>query len=171
MTPERKSIECWGRGNGWVVMALADALQTVPAKSTYYKAFAKELKEITAKLPELQDPKTGLWYQLPIYPGMEENYVESSCTAMFAYGMAIGLRMKVLNKKTFLPVVEKAYAGLQQHATKKEGKYLIPILVCEGTCIGDRAYYFGRKTKEGVNYAIGAYIMFYLEYEKLKRTV
>lgn len=171
MTPQRTSIEFWGRGNGWVVMALADALQTVPAKSTYYKAFAKELKEITAKLPELQDPKTGMWYQLPIYPNVAENYVESSCTAMFAYGLAIGIKMKVLNKKTCLPVVEKAYAGLQQHATIKEGKYLIPKLVCEGTCIGDRAYYFGRKTKEGVNYAIGAYIMFYLEYEKLKRTV
>jgi len=41
------------------------------------------------------------------------------------------------------------------------------VKVYEGTCIGDKAYYFGRKTKEGVNYAIGSYIMFYLEYEKL----
>jgi unsaturated rhamnogalacturonyl hydrolase len=168
MTPQRKSIEFWGRGNGWVVMALADGLQTAPAKSSYYKAFAKELKEMTAKLPGLQDSKTGLWYQLPIYPDQAENYVESSCTAMFAYGMAVGINRKVLSKKTFLPVVEKAYSGLQLHATKKEGKYLIPTLVCEGTCIGDRAYYFGRKTKEGVNYAIGAYLMLGLEYEKLK---
>ncbi len=168
MTPQRKSIEFWGRGNGWVVMALADGLQTAPAKSSYYKAFAKELKEITAKLPGLQDPRTGMWYQLPIYPDQAENYVESSCTAMFAYGMAVGINRKVLSKKTFLPVVEKAYSGLQLHATKKEGKYLIPTLVCEGTCIGDRAYYFGRKTKEGVNYAIGAYLMLGLEYEKLK---
>jgi unsaturated rhamnogalacturonyl hydrolase len=169
MTPQRTSIEFWGRGNGWVVMAIADALKTVPAKSPYFKVFAKELKEITRKLPELQDQKTGLWFQLPIYPQNPENYPESSCTAMFAYGITIGIDLKVLNQKTFLPVVRKAYAGLQKSATKQEGKYMIPTRVCEGTCIGDRAYYFGRKTKEGVNYAIGAYIMLGLEYERLNQ--
>jgi unsaturated rhamnogalacturonyl hydrolase len=167
-TPERKSVEFWGRGNGWIVMAVADAMTTVPAKSAYFKAFATELKEITKSLPQLQDPQTGMWYQLPIYNNNKENFLESSCTAMFAYGITKGLELKVLNKKIFLPVVEKAYNGLQKNATKTEGKYLIPTKVCEGTCIGDRAYYFGRKTKEGVNYAIGAYIMFDLEYAKLK---
>lgn len=171
MTPQRKSIEFWGRGNGWVVMTLADALNTVPPRSSYFKVFAKELREITEKLPQLQDPQTGLWYQLPIYPNDPANFTESSCSAMFAYGMTIGLEKKVLKLKHFLPVVEKAYAGLQHFATKKEGAYLIPTRVCEGTCIGDKSYYFGRKTKEGVNYAIGAYILFYLEYEQLKKSL
>ena len=166
-SPERKSVEFWGRGNGWIVMAVADAMRTVPEKSSYFKAFAKELKEITKSLPQLQDPSTGMWYQLPIYTSNPENFLESSCTAMFAYGITIGIEMKVLNRKTFLPVVQKAYSGLRKNATKTEGKYLIPTRVCEGTCIGDRTYYFGRKTKEGVNYAIGAYIMFDLEYAKL----
>jgi unsaturated rhamnogalacturonyl hydrolase len=87
---------------------------------------------------------------------------------MFAYGMAIGIDLEVLNRKQFLPVVERAFSGLKKQASRAEGKYLIPTKVCEGTCIGDRAYYFGRKTKEGVNYAIGAYIMLGLEYEKIK---
>jgi unsaturated rhamnogalacturonyl hydrolase len=167
MTPERKSIEFWGRGNGWVVMATADALKTVPAKSYYYKEFASELKEITRKLPELQDKKSGLWYQLPIYPNDPGNFIESSCTAMFAYGMTIGVELKILDQKTFLPVIEKAHAGLQKYATRQDGKYLIPTRVCEGTCIGEKPYYYARKTKEGVNYAIGTYIMFELEYGKL----
>ena len=168
MTPQRTSIEFWGRGNGWVVMALADALKTVPAKSPYFKTFAKELREITKKLPELQDKRTGLWYQLPVYPNDSANFIESSCTAMFAYGITVGVELKVLNREIFLPVIEKSYLGLHQYATRQEGKYLIPTRVCEGTCIGDKAYYFSRKTREGVNYAIGACIMFDLEYEKLK---
>jgi unsaturated rhamnogalacturonyl hydrolase len=169
MTPQRTSIEFWGRGNGWVVMAIADALKTVPANSHYFKAFAKELREITKKLPTLQDKETGMWYQLPIYPDNKDNYPESSCTAMFAYGMAIGIDLEVLNRKQFLPVVEKAWSGLKKHASRTDGKYVVPTKVCEGTCIGDRAYYFGRKTKEGVNYAIGAYIMLGLELEELKK--
>ena len=67
-----------------------------------------------------------------------------------------------------MPVVEKAYTGLKNYACKVEGKYMIPTKVCEGTCIGDRVYYFGRKTKDGVNYAIGSYIMLAIEYENLK---
>ncbi len=167
MSPQRTSIEFWGRGNGWVVMALADALNTVPPKSLYFRVFATELKEITKNLPKLQDKKSGLWYQLLIYPNDSANFIESSCSAMFAYGITIGLEKKVLKQNAFLPVIEKAYAGLQKNATRSDGKYLIPTRVCEGTCIGDKAYYFGRKTKEGVDYAIGSYIMFCLEYEKL----
>jgi len=171
MTPRRTSTEFWGRGNGWVVMAIADALKTVPSGSAWFKAFSTELREITRELPKLQDKKTGMWFQLPIYPQDPANYPESSCTAMFAYGITIGLEHKVLKQKMFLPVVEKAYAGLQKNATKTDGKYLIPTRVCEGTCVGNKAYYFGRKTKEGVNYAIGTYIMLYLEYEKLKNSL
>jgi unsaturated rhamnogalacturonyl hydrolase len=85
---------------------------------------------------------------------------------MFAYGITIGLEHKVLDKKTFLPVIEKSYDGLLKYAAKRDGKYLIPTKVCEGTCIGDRAYYFARNTKDGVNYAIGSYIMFFIEYGK-----
>lgn len=169
MKPQRTSKEFWGRGNGWVVMAIADALNTVPANSKYYKAFAKELREITQKLPELQDQKTGMWYQLPIYPNDSANFIESSCTAMFGYGISIGIGHNVLKRKTFLPVVQKAYSGLKNTASRVEGKYVIPTRICEGTCIGDKAYYFARKTKDGVNYAVGAYIMFGLEYENLKK--
>ncbi|MBL7967079.1 MAG: glycoside hydrolase family 88 protein [Prolixibacteraceae bacterium] len=169
MTPQRNSIEFWGRGNGWVVMAIADALKTVPANSPYFKTFARELREITKKLPSLQDKETGMWYQLPIYPDNNDNFQESSCTAMFAYGLAIGIDLKILDRNQFMPVVEKAYSGLKKYACRTEDNYVIPTKVCEGTCIGDRAYYFGRKTKEGVNYAIGAYIMLGLELEELKK--
>ena len=167
MTPRRTSMEFWGRGNGWVVMAIADALKTAPTGSPLFKAFAAELREISRNLPKLQDKKTGMWHQLPLYPGHKDNYTESSCTAMFAYGMAIGIELDVLGRRKFMPVVEKAYAGLKNYACKSEGKYMIPTKVCEGTCVGDRTYYFGRKTKDGVNYAIGSFIMFGLEYEKL----
>jgi unsaturated rhamnogalacturonyl hydrolase len=167
LTPARTNIEFWGRGNGWIVMAIADALQAAPAKSSYYKYFANELRQITKHLPKLQDKETGLWYQLPIYPREKGNFLESSCTAMFGYGISIGIRHKVLNEKMFLPVVVKAFDGLQKHATVADGRYLIPSLVCEGTCIGDKSYYYKRKTINGANFAIGSYIMFGLEYEKL----
>jgi len=168
LSDKRTNIEFWGRGNGWIVMAIADAINTVPSKSKYYQYFAKELKSITRNLPKLQDKQTGLWRQLPIYTTDSLNFLESSATAMFAYGIAIGVKQKVLNSKIFVPVVKKAFNGLKAYATKNEGKYIIPQLVCEGTCIGDKNYYYGRKTKEGVNYAIGAYVMLGIQFDNLK---
>lgn len=163
----RRSHEVWGRGNGWIVMALADGLNTVPRNSRHWKEMAGELKRMVAVLPSLQDGETGMWYQLPLRAGEEGNFLESSCTAMFGYGMVLGMKYGVLKKKTYKPVVDRIYEGLRRHAMVREGgAYLAPDRVCLGTCIGDKEYYFKRKVGQGVNYAIGAYVMFGLEYEK-----
>jgi rhamnogalacturonyl hydrolase YesR len=83
-----------------------------------------------------------------------------------ASGYGIAFLAKVTGDKKY---IEKACSGLIKRASRTDGKYVIPTKFCEGTCIGSRAYYFGRKTKEGVNYAIGAYIMLGLKYKKLKK--
>jgi len=88
---------------------------------------------------------------------------------MFAYGMSAGVRLGILDKETYMNTIQKAYNGLRQNAMKQEGSYLIPIHVCLGTCIGDPEYYYKRPTGEGVDYAIGIYIMFGIEYEKLMK--
>lgn len=171
ITPERKSEEFWGRGNGWVFMALADALRTYPKNSSEWTYFAVELQKICRTLPSCQDEETGLWYQLPLRKGEKGNFLESSCTAMFGYAMSVGIYEGVLSKDIYMDVVEKAYKGLKKNATVKQGKYLAPSRVCLGTCIGDKNYYFKRQQGIGVNYAVGAYIMFGLEYEKIKKLI
>lgn len=172
LSPERKSTEFWGRGNGWIAMAIADGLRTIPRSSRFWKVLAKELKKLLRLLPDLQDPQTGMWYQLPLRKGEEGNFLESSCTAMFGYAISIGIQEGILAKKKYLPVVQRAYNGLRNNAVELiDSKYLAPSRVCLGTCIGDRDYYYARKQGVGVNYAIGAYIMFGLEFERLKTSV
>lgn len=169
ITPERKSKEFWGRGNGWIMMSLADALKTYPKDSPEWTYFAVELQKMCRVLPEYQDEKTGLWYQLPLRKGENGNFLESSCTAMFGYAMAVGISEGVLSKDFYMSIVEKAYKGLKKFATVKQDKYLAPSKVCLGTCIGDKDYYFKRQQGIGVNYAVGAYIMFGLAYDKLTK--
>ncbi len=166
----RKSSEIWGRANGWVTMALADALNTISQKSDYRKPLEKEFKNILKTLPSLQNKETGHWYQLPLFPYDSLNFQESSCTAMFSYAIALGLKMNILNKKTFQPIIENSYKGLRKYSTVSiEGKYFAPSQVCGGTCIGDRNYYYNRKVTEGTGFGIGAFILFGIEYESFNK--
>lgn len=169
ITPERKSKEFWGRGNGWIMMSLADALKTYPKDSPEWTYFAVELQKMCRILPKYQDEETGLWYQLPLRKDEVGNFLESSCTAMFGYAMSVGISEGVLPKDIYISAVEKAYNGIRRFATVKEGQYLAPSKVCLGTCIGDKDYYYRRQQGIGVNYAVGAYIMFGLAYDKLTK--
>lgn len=164
-----KSSQFWGRGNGWIAMACADALEILPATYDGYDKIAEIYKELLHRLPELQDTETGHWYQLPIYPENESNWIESSCTAMFGYAMAKGIKLGILPKKDYQETVERAYKGLIEHSLLyKNDSKISTKNVCIGTCIGDENYYFNRKQVEGTTFGIGAFIMFGLEYGKVR---
>ena len=76
--------------------------------------------------------------------------------------------MKILDKKKYQRVIDRSYKGLRKLSTKVEGNYLVPSQVCGGTCIGDKNYYYNRKITEGTGFGIGSFIMFGIEYERLK---
>lgn len=118
----RRSGQFWGRGNGWITMALADALNTVPKKSKYWKPLELEFRNILKNLPKLQNKETGHWYQLPIFPVDPSNFQESSCTAMFSYAITMGLEMKILDEKIYRPLVDCSYKGYNNTvSTKRTG--------------------------------------------------
>lgn len=167
--PERKNHEFWGRGNGWIMITIADALNTIPKTSPYWTELKTDLIKMTANLPALQNKETGHWYQLPIHPKDSLNFQESSCTAMFGYAILQGLKLHILNPKTFMPIVNRAYVGLRKYSIRTEGsKYLVPTRICIGTCIGDKDYYYHRKIVEGNEYGIGVFSMFAQAYEQRK---
>lgn len=163
-----QSPEFWGRGNGWVMMAVADALNTFPESFEQYDELKKILNQLVHRLPELQDEVTGHWFQLPEYPDDEDNWIESSSTAMYAYAITIGIKLEVLDEVTYLPLVDKVCSGLQAHSLMDLGNgYITTKNICEGTCIGDKDYYYNRKVMKGTPFGLSAFIMFAVEYQGL----
>ena len=160
----RRNNEFWGRGNGWVAMILANTLHTMPANMAGREDLRKMFVKMMQTLKPLQDPETGHWRQLPVHTRDRDNFIESSCTAMFAYAMTLGMRDGILPVKKFRPVVEKAYAGIENNSLQFVDKYLTISNVCYGTCIGNKEYYYKRKVVEGTHFALGAAIMFYDQY-------
>ncbi len=165
----RKSSQIWARGNAWIGMALADALNTVPRSSKYWKPLEKAFQNYISKVAPWQHTATGHWYQLVTLPDNPKNFEESSCTAMFSYAITMGLKMKILDKKKYQPLVDQSYKGLRALSIRDAGNgYLIPIRVSGGTCIGDENYYLTRPVTEGTGFGYGSFIMFGLAYEQYK---
>ena len=160
--PEKRSSEIWGRGNGWVIVTLTQTLESLPRTHPKWPTFAAYLKEMLEHLPELQDPTTGNWFQLPVRPHEDGNYIESSCTAMFGYGIAGGLRLGIVEGKEYQNCLARAYYGLRKHSIQPvgNGPYLTTKNVCKGTCIGDKEYYFNRKVRSGKSFGLGMFILF-----------
>lgn len=109
----------WSRGNGWVLAGLARYLQEMPGKYAGRKFYIQLYKEMAEKIITLQQPD-GLWRTSLLDPG---SYVggEGSGTGFYCYALAWGIQQKLLDKKTYMPVVKKAWEALNTLVTE-EGK-------------------------------------------------
>jgi unsaturated rhamnogalacturonyl hydrolase len=163
-----KSAEIWGRGNGWVVVTMADLLLSMPKSNPNWNELAGYLKEMIVNLPQLQDKATGHWFQLTARPDEPENYIESSSTAMFAYGISKAIQLGLVTDAAYKNSIDLVYHGLRKYSIIQiDEKYITTKNVCKGTCIGDKAYYLKRKVKNEKPYSIGMFINFGRSYNKL----
>jgi unsaturated rhamnogalacturonyl hydrolase len=165
-----RSPEIWGRGNGWIVVTLSDALSILPKSNPHYTQFSGYLKEMVVHLPALQDKESGHWYQLPVRKGEAGNYIESSCTAMFAYGIQHALDLGLVKGENYIQSVSIAYKGLREYsvASVRDG-YITSKNVCKATCIGNKSYYFKRGTQKGKAYGLASFIQFGRLFERTKQ--
>lgn len=102
----------WSRGNGWVMGGLVRILQELPKDYEGRDFYITLLKEMSARLKELQQAD-GMWRASLLdpdaYPGGEVSGTGFDC-----YAIAWGINNGILDKATYLPVVEKAWTGLNK---------------------------------------------------------
>jgi unsaturated rhamnogalacturonyl hydrolase len=150
-------------------MALSDALNTISKKSRYRKQLKKAFIHYVEAIAPLQNQESGHWYQLMILPDEPKNFLESSATAMFAYTITMGLKMKILDPKKYGTMADQSYNGIIKNSLRDAGNgYQVPVRVSGGTCVGDDNYYLNRKITEGTGFGYGSFIMFGLAYEQYK---
>ena len=103
----------WGRGNGWVMGAFVQVLSRMPKDYPTRAKYIAQYTAMAAKIASIQG-KDGLWraglldpdaYPLP----------EVSGSAFYTYSLAWGINEGILDRKTYEPVVRKAWAGMLTH--------------------------------------------------------
>ena len=109
----------WSRGNGWVMGGLVRILKELPAGYTERPFYVNLYKEMAAKIVSLQQAD-GLWRASLLdpdsYPGGEV-----SGSGFFCYALAWGVNNGLLDKKTYLPAVKKAWIALNA-CVNEEGR-------------------------------------------------
>lgn len=91
----------WGRALGWYCMAMVDVLDFLPAGYSGRDSIISILNPLAENLLKIQDPEKGSWYQVLDQGNREGNYLETSCTAMFAYAFMKGALNGYLPKEYY----------------------------------------------------------------------
>lgn len=132
----------WGRGDGWMAAGMPIILRYLPKNNEYYTTIEDGYRKMMKTLLGYQR-ENGLWGQIVDDP---ESWDETSCSAMFAYGMLEGIKQGWLSEKTYGPAVKKAWitlCGMLDENANLPG-------VCIGTgAVNDRDHYLNRPRVNG----------------------
>ncbi|MBL7966246.1 MAG: glycoside hydrolase family 88 protein [Prolixibacteraceae bacterium] len=100
----------WSRGNGWVMGGLVLVLSELPKDYKERPFYEKVYKEMAEKIASIQQ-EDGLWRASLLdpasYPGGE-----ASGSGFYTYALAWGINNGLLSKDKYLPVVQKAWKGM-----------------------------------------------------------
>lgn len=134
-----QSPHFWGRAMGWYGMALADVLEIFPASHPQRKVLIDIFKRYIAAVKKVQDPQTGVWWQILDKGNVKGNYLEASASSMFVYALAKGIRLGHLPAAE-MATAKKAYAGLLKTFVSEENGKAHLNKVCQVAGLGGNPY-------------------------------
>lgn len=170
-----QSQHSWGRAMGWYAMAFVDALDFIPQHEAGRDSVMVVLNQLASQIKRLQDPKTGLWYQVLDKSGAEGNYLESSCSTMFVYTLFKAVRKGYLHK-SYLSVAIKGYKGILDNFIEVDKDGVVSIIkACAVAGLGgknyrsgDYNYYITETIRSNDPKAVGPFILASLEWERIQ---
>lgn len=130
---------CWGRGNGWMAVGMADLLKELPLDNPDREYIMEKYVKMMYKLKDLQN-SNGMWRQIIDDPSMWE---ETSGSAMFVYAIITGIKQGWLPANEFGPVARKGWIALS-HFITSDGDVKA---VCEGTNLGTTSEHYRNRRR------------------------
>ncbi|MBN1564552.1 MAG: glycoside hydrolase family 88 protein [Anaerolineae bacterium] len=130
----------WGRAIGWYMMAIPDILEHLPTDHPQRDAIIAIFQKTLDAIANVQDPATGLWYQVLDQGDREGNYLEASASCMVVYGIAKAVRLGIIDP-THLDIARKGYAGIVDHLITVDDQGLTNLnQICSVAGLGGNPY-------------------------------
>jgi unsaturated rhamnogalacturonyl hydrolase len=161
-----QSANFWGRAVGWYAMALVDVLDVFPETHPDHAELLRILRDLADAVARVQDPVTGLWYQVLDQPSRAGNYQEASASSMFVYALAKGARMGWLDAR-HRDVAERGFDGLVEHLVTVDADGLVSLHgICQVAGLGGKQqrdgsfrYYISEPVVANDYKGVGAFIL------------
>ena len=99
----------WGRGNGFPALGHALSLTDLPEESPHRAELMQSYRSHLEAMRPYQD-EMGMWHQVVDHPG---SYREFTSTCMTTFAITRGLRNGWLDRKTYEPVVQRAWEAIK----------------------------------------------------------
>ena len=181
------SAAFWGRAMGWYFLALVDVLEQMPSNNSNRETLLGYLNNLAAGLAKYQDA-SGCWYQVVDQKdnALSGNYLESSCTSLFAAAYLKAVRLGLLTSNgtyNYKTIGENAFKGAVNQFMKYDtfeptGTTVQLVHNCASAGLGgdkkrsgSREYYItggdvGQTNTYTEGKVMGAFILAATEYER-----
>jgi len=153
----------WGRGNGFALLGVTEALTHLPASGSSPALLNIYRTHVAALVRHQSDD--GSWRQVIDEP---TSYRELTATAMIVAALSRGVARGWIDRATYLPVIEKGWAAVAARVMA-DGTVRD---VCTGTGAGPtKEYYLNRPVVNGADDRGGAMaLLAAIEVETLRRS-
>ena len=109
----------WSRGNGWALAAHAKVLALNPDLGTRWPELRYNIQGLARSLAKAQ--RTDGLFNVNLVDPTHFGGPETSGTALFAFGLAYGIRTGIIDQATYLPVVARAWNGMVATSVHADG--------------------------------------------------
>lgn len=149
----------WARANGWILGAAYDHLRIRRNRGEAAEDVWPGTAALTGAVLGSQGA-TGLWHTV-INRG-DETYLETSASALFAWGLARGWRYGWLDDDV-LPVIALAMDGVRSTIVEDDSGMPVVTGISVPTSVGDFDYYAGLPVDDDISYGVGAVLLALIE--------
>jgi unsaturated rhamnogalacturonyl hydrolase len=151
----------WARGNSWVVASLADYLRIRVQDGAPDAPVERIFRDHVDAVLGAQQP-SGLWLTVMSHPDEPENYLETSASALFAYGIARAYRYGVLGEDERRRA-QDTVESIEQMMVRRDDDGPVVTQVSLATDPWSLEEYLTVPVGEDVNFGVGSVILALIE--------
>src|SRR5262249_51844234 len=142
----------------WFSMTLIEVLEIIPTTQSGRQDLITMLQRLVPAFARFQNNANGLWWQVVDKGTGSGNWTETSCSSMYTYVISRAIQRGYVDA-SFQSVADSGYQGLVRDRVKKNGSLWDLTTICEGTNVGDLAYYLARARNTNDLHGLGSFLI------------
>jgi unsaturated rhamnogalacturonyl hydrolase len=149
------SANFWGRAMGWYMVGVVETLDHFPADHPDRAAIIQTLRDAAEGVARVQDPVTGLWWDVLDQPDRAGNYLEASASSMFVYALAKAARLGYIDAR-YRAIAQRGFDGLVRNLVRENADGSVSLInVVQVSGLGGQPRVDGSYRSGSFDYYVG----------------